>query len=885
MDSLSTIEQREAADTIKVRQLETLLALCRRCLPQKDSVYARIAHRLGSLYQQQGDWTTALHYTKEAVAVNSRGKGAQEAFLTNSYFNLGLFYQQLYLYAESQHYYDSCILIGVKYPAKTPIALMAFENRAFSLYRTGDYQKSIETADAGIAVARQQPNILSEIALLAQKAQSQAALNEVDAAAQTIRTAIQLLPPDATAERVTCLTIYAGILGSEKKFKAAIDYYRQALAVNRRLERWDQCALNLVDLGYLYNDEMKDAGNAIRCYQQGIQMAQKINDPYLIANICNNLGAVYWRLQQYRKALGYYQQGLNALPVHFTDTALQHNPDDQMLRGIANDYFVSTLLANKGESLLAMYKSSGDTMWLRYALHTFRTADKAIDLMRWKQYGEPSKLFWRNKTKKMYAQAIETCYLLQDPVAAFPFFEKSRAVLLNDKLNELGASKYLKPADISREQELRIQAVMQQQRTDAATPGTPAYEQQYTQLLGARDALERFIRDLEKNYPSYYQYKYDTGTCTVTDVRTKLLTRGQWLVEYFTADSAVYLLAVSARECTLLKTYADHKAVQELLQLCRLPSMYTHQYEKYNKLAFNIYQQLFKPLQLTPGPVIISPDDYLLPFEVLQSDSADASSLLVKKYAFSYTYSAGSLMKTQQERSGGDHTFLGIAPVNYAAYLQQPALPGGDRSLQRIKQYYPATLCLADGDATRQQFLHQLPGSRIVQLYAHASAGTPGKEPVMYLADSALYLSELQLVHDTVTSLIILSACEAGIGKQAGGEGVLSLARGFSLTGIPAVVTTLWQIDNEATYTLTENFHRLLSQGVPKDVALQQAKLQFLENNDKGNTLPYYWAASILLGDTTAIPPPASTHRPVTFLMIAGLLLLVTAWLLYRKLK
>lgn len=888
IDRITAIEQNnDTGNETKIQQLDSLLKLCRQCLPIKDSVYARIVHRLGNLYRLQGDWVKAIRYTREAIDVNSHSKGAQPSFLANSYFNLGLFYNTLYLYPESLHYFDSCILIGVKYPEKTAIAMMAFERKAFSLYGTGDYQKSIETADMGIALAARRQDTLSEVALLAQKAQSQVALNDTVAATQNIRSALQILPANAPPEhQATCFTIYAGILGKEKKFKAAIAFYQQAFQVNQRLQRWDQCALNMLDMGYLCNDEMKDAVGAIRYYQQGIQLAVKSGDPYVLAGVYNNLGSAYWRLHQYPKALRYYQKGLNALPVHFTDTALQSNPDDQMLKEIANDYYVSTLLANKGESLLAMYHTSKDSMWLHNALRAFLAADKAVDLMRWKQYGDPSRLFWRNQTRKMYEQAIETCYLLRNTTAAFHFFEKSRAVLLNDKLNELGARKYLSTADISNEQTLRIHIISLQQQLDLIKPNTPAYQQTYTQLLSARDALERAIKDLEKKYPAYYQYKYDTVVYTVSDIRKYLSAHGKSLAEYFTTDSSVYMLSVSATECKLLKTAFNSREVLELMQLCTTASMREQQFQRYHLLAHQLYKQLFKPLQLSDSSIIISPDEYLLPFEVLQSDPADPMSFLVKRHAFSYTYAARSLMKIPPESAAGSHGFLGIAPVNYAPHLQLAALTGADLSLQNIRQYYHTPLCLSAATATRQQFLTHLPGSRIVQLYSHASAGNQDKEPVLYLADSALYLSELQLVQDSVTALIILSACEAGIGQHAKGEGVLSLARGFTLTGIPAIITTLWQIDNKATYELTEQFHRLLSQGLPKDIALQRAKLQFLADHDNSNQLPYFWAASILLGDTTPLQePPHTKDNPISLFISAGILLLLFAYLLYRKLK
>ncbi|SKC98149.1 Tetratricopeptide repeat-containing protein [Chitinophaga ginsengisegetis] len=858
VNRITAIEENNLPDKEKIKQLDSLLALYQQCFSQKDSIYARIVHRIGNLCHLEGNWPDALRYTKEAIAVNRTAKARQEAFLTNSYFNLGLFYNKLHLYPESHYYYDSCIIIGLKYPGKTAIALMAFEAKTFSLYGTGDYRRAVETADLGILVARSVQDTMSEVALLAQKAQSLLAVDDTSAGT-VIRNALRLLPANAPpAHEVACYTIYASILGKEKQFGKAVAWYQHALQANREQQRWDQCARNTLDLGNLYAEDIKNAGTALRYYREGIQFAQKSGDPYVLAGVYNNIGYACWKLRRYRKALSYYQQGLNALPLHFKDTALQSNPGYHMLRNVANDYFVSTLLGNKGESLLALFRSDGDTVWLRYALNAFRAADISVDQMRWKQYGDPSRLFWRNRTRTMYQKAIETCYLLQDIPSAFHFFEKSRAVLLNDKLNELGARKYLSAADIAQEQQLRIQTVTLQQQLEATSPDAPLYVATYRRLLNARDALERFIKNLEKAHPAYYQYKYDTAVYTVADIRKKLLAHGETLVTYFTTDSTTFVLGISAGNSRLLKAAWNSREVKELMQLCTSPSLLNTQHQRYCVLANRLYRQLFAPLQLRGGSVIISPDEYLLPFEVLLSDSTDPNSFLLKQFAFSYTYAAGSLMKLRPERAAAAHSLLGIAPVNYAAYLQQQPLYGADESLLQIKKNYAAVYNLSGKAATRQHFLEQLPNSSIVQLYSHASAGSPDKDPVLYFADSALYLPEIQLLQDTVTALIILSTCESGAGVQARGEGVLSLARGFTLTGIPAIVTSLWQIDNEATYELTENFHRLLQSGLRKDVALQQAKLQFLANNDKGSRLPYFWAASILVGDAAPVPETRS---------------------------
>jgi CHAT domain-containing protein len=114
--------------------------------------------------------------------------------------------------------------------------------------------------------------------------------------------------------------------------------------------------------------------------------------------------------------------------------------------------------------------------------------------------------------------------------------------------------------------------------------------------------------------------------------------------------------------------------------------------------------------------------------------------------------------------------------------------------------------------------------------------------------DNILNLSELQFIEKSLTQLIILSACNTGVGEFMRGEGVLSLARAFSAAGIPSGINSLWKIDSETTFQITELFHEFLSDGLPTDLALQNAKLAFINHGDGYEALPYFWGASILIG-------------------------------------
>jgi CHAT domain-containing protein/tetratricopeptide (TPR) repeat protein len=893
MDKIIAIENSDDLPKTKIGKLKDLQLLRENCGEDADSVYARIVHRLGDLYRLTGDYGKGISYTRKAVTINrAKQPSSQKAYLTHSYFNLGLTYQQLNLFEESRLYYDSCIRIGMLYPEKKFIAMKAFVQKALSAYKTGDYQRSIEISDYGLLLARDLQDTESKAILLIQKAQSQLEMDQLPGAENNIQEAIRILSGNNNKSLeylASSHSVYANLMKKKKEFHASINNYRKAYEFNLQQNNLAQCARDLSDLGLVYDKNFNVPSKAIACYTKSIQLLQQTKDVYQQAIVYNNMGIVYWRQQNFKKALYYYQKGLTILPIQFSDTLLQSNPSPAKIKLIGNDYILATLLANKGESLLALSKKAlsekkQKAAYLSYALNTFKAADKAIDQMRWQQNTVQSKLFWRGRTKKVYEDAIEACYLSQDMESAFFFFEKSRAVLLNDNLSELGAQKYLSQPDLIKEQELRIKLYTVQQKLISLDESTKQYQQVNQERFTAQESFEKFIKSLEKSYPTYYRYKYDTVIYTISDIRSNLLRRDQSFIEYFTGADHIYMLVIKPDGTTLSQIdNKDYRAsIKELLRLCADKSLLNQNYPRFSQLATDFYERFFKPLSIRTKRVIISPDDHFVPFEILLTESANPTSFLLRKHAFSYTYSAGYLMKSKQDQSPVKHTLLGIAPIQYQSYLRQQPLPGADLSLDVIKSYFAHANFLVGEKATKKEFLRSLPLYSLVHLYSHAEADTIGKEPVMYLQDSTLKISELQLLGELPTKLIVLSACNTATGRNVRGEGVFSLARGFAAAGIPASITTLWQIDNKTTYQLTELFYKYLSQGLTSDEALREAKLEFLDIHDKTNELPYFWAASILIGKTESFPeegPPDIYQFTGTLL----LLFIILAFLFFRK--
>ena len=104
------------------------------------------------------------------------------------------------------------------------------------------------------------------------------------------------------------------------------------------------------------------------------------------------------------------------------------------------------------------------------------------------------------------------------------------------------------------------------------------------------------------------------------------------------------------------------------------------------------------------------------------------------------------------------------------------------------------------------------------------------------------------------TQLVVLSACDTGLGDVHYGEGVFGLRRAFVLAGAQTLVMSLWKVPDEQTKEFMVDFYNLLLSGKPRAEALRESQLAMKKKYPN----PYYWGAFVCQGN----PGPLS-YEPV----------------------
>lgn len=277
--------------------------------------------------------------------------------------------------------------------------------------------------------------------------------------------------------------------------------------------------------------------------------------------------------------------------------------------------------------------------------------------------------------------------------------------------------------------------------------------------------------------------------------------------------------------------------------------------------AQEAYDLLIAPFakKIKTTKLILVPHGVLhyVPFAALQNKETRHD--LIDDYTLTYAPSASVLrfLRAKETPVSGSALVLGN-PASPLPGLDK--LPGAEREATMIASLLGTTPHL--GTAARESLLYGLGGKvDLVHLAAHGlyDADNPLFSRVALAADDtqdgSLTVNEILSSLDlTGVNLVVLSACRTAIGARSGGDEVVGLTRALLYAGTPAVLSTLWNIDDTASVGLMDEFYRRLAAGEHAAAALRQAQLAVKKSEQFGD--PRYWAAFTLHGD-----PQGTWHR------------------------
>jgi CHAT domain-containing protein len=210
--------------------------------------------------------------------------------------------------------------------------------------------------------------------------------------------------------------------------------------------------------------------------------------------------------------------------------------------------------------------------------------------------------------------------------------------------------------------------------------------------------------------------------------------------------------------------------------------------------------------------------------------------------------------KLLRKNKATKEAFLAAVPGHRFIHLATHGFFAGETEASTVA-VAKRTLTAGDGMGLRADATQRHPGLLSGVVFAGANReDQPADRAVL----TALEAADLDL---RGVELMVLSACETGRGRVAGGEGVLGLQRSFQLAGARSVMASLWKVPDEETHLLMREFYRRVWSDKPtsKAEALRQAQLWMLENwkprggldrpATQGTPPPYFWAAFVLSGD------------------------------------
>jgi CHAT domain-containing protein/tetratricopeptide (TPR) repeat protein len=773
---------------------------------------------LGLIYSNNKDYSTSLPYYQDALKV--REKVDDKFLMGNSLNSIGVIYNNLNDYPQAIVYYDKAealrIQIGDLAGLSRTQSLKAGSYLALGemLNNSGKYPEALENLEKALEINRS-INARSGIGdALNQLGFVYSNLGEYSTAVEKINEAAGIIKEENDTTRLAGIYNHLGIvLQMSGRMEKALEYFNKSLKIFEESKDQINAEALLSNLGTLFFDT-KDYVMAKDYQLKALKISREIKDKEREVNCLLNLGNVYTLLEMRDDAMLSYKAGL--------DIATSFDSPDllwKLIAGMAENYervkeYEKAIALN--DSALKILEKMRSTLQSEEQKASFMARERfafeyVINML--------SDFYEKDKTKGY-------------DIKAFQYAERSKSRVLLELLTESAAN------------------------------------------LNKRNGQKS---EALKN-PQPVSFEEAQALCT---------DKNMVILEYSVGDSSSCLWAIT-RSAHQLYKLPGIKALQEQIESFRFSLLNPDwsNYDFFTKGGYSLYQELLQPAEpyfTKKRKLIIIPDGILnyLPFEVLLTDNKGIGTkvsygnlpYLVKKYPVSYAQSASVLKSLLTERKKdkeiypGDKKLIAFGdPVyeneNDSSQVSIKALKRleySGKEIENIASFFNkgnVEIYLRD-DATEENVKREgeLKKFNYIHFATHGiiDESKPDFSSLVLTRnnnseeDGFLRASEIFNLNLNA-DLVVLSACQTGLGKLIRGEGMVGLTRAFMYAGTPTLMVSLWSVSDISTATLMGEFYRnLVKEKLSKTDALRKAQLSMLGNEKFAH--PFYWAPFVLVGD------------------------------------
>src|SRR6476469_1016821 len=853
------------------------------------SMEAITLSNIGSVYADLGEKQKALEYYSQSLPLSRavgdrRGEAVTLSSIGNVYSELGEKQKALENYSQSLPLYRE---VGDRRGEATTL------NSIGLVYSDlGEKQKALDYYSQSLPLRRAVGNRRGEAVTLNNLGNVYSELGEKQKALDYLSQSLPLSRAvgDRRGEAVTLNNIgqVYSELGEKQK---ALEYFSQSLPLRRAVGDRGGEAATLNNLGNVYS-ELGEKQKALEYYSQSLPLSRAIGDRSGEAATLNNIGSVYSELGEKQKALEYYSQ---SLPL--SRAVGDRSGEATILSNIAyvkRDQNNLTEALNDIESSLKIIEN----LRTKIASPELRSSYFATV----QNYYE----FYIDLLMQLHKTHPQSGY----DTKALEASERSRARSLLELLQESNANirEGISPDLLQQEKSLQLQLdAIEKQRIEAISRPNPnqtkiaEIDKQRLALLEQYQQIQSGIRTASPRYAALTQPQ----PLTLPEIQKQILNDNTILLQYSLGKDRSYLWVVTSTGLTSyeLPKRADIETTAVAFRTAVTSPTQRDIPKKVAEASANLGKLILQPAAAKLGNkrLLIVPDGVLhyTPFSALtlpQTAGQNTNVPLITEHEIINLPSASSLAILRQ--NSGDRTpasktlailadpvfspdderikgkitqattekleanNLGLNRSLRASEIAWPPkrLPFTRQEAQTISSLFPSASSsqIFDFDASRTTATDgNLVNYQIIHLATHGLANSKNPELsgiVMSMVDDKgnivngfLRLTDIFNLK-LAANLVVLSACQSGMGQNVKGEGMVGLTRGFMYAGAQRVAVSLWSVDDEGTAVLMQKFYqKMVQQKLAPAAALRAAQIEMMQQ-EKWKS-PYYWAAFNLQGE------------------------------------